>query len=254
MKKQLNTSLILLGFICSIFHLNCSDVPTEPGKVGKISVDRSFQAEDPFYHEFPAGNFIELTVKGVNGDIQIKQDPDSGPVKISATKRVKSSSTADAEANLKEIKVQTFSDDNRILVETKQPEDTEGRDYSVDYTIILPQNVNIVVYNENGDVSFFNTVADIMVVTGNGDINGRVYLPHNGSIVMQTDCGSIDLEIPQNVSAQFYGSTKVGKINLNNFHLNNSTQCDGVLEGICGDGDGTIDLATITGNIQVTGF
>jgi hypothetical protein len=254
MKKQLNTSLILLGLICSLFHMNCSEVPTEPGKVSEISIDRSFQAEDPFYHEFPAGNFVELTVQGMNGDIKIRQNPGSGLVKISAIKRVKSSSTADAESHLNEIDIQTSYEDNRIMLETKQPKNTEGRDYSVDYTISLPENINVVVYNENGDISLFDISADIMVITGNGKIKGKVNLPFDGSIVMQCDCGSIDLEIPKNTSAEFYANTEVGKINLNNLHLNNAVQGDTSLEGVCGNGDGFIDLATAVGNIQVTGF
>jgi DUF4097 and DUF4098 domain-containing protein YvlB len=88
----------------------------------------------------------------------------------------------------------------------------------------------------------------------NGDIDGKVTLPLDGTIHMGITNGSIDLDIPQNTSAEFTAGVTNGSISVSNLELRNRVETSKSLTGTLGDGRGTISLNTTNGNIMVTEF
>ena len=88
----------------------------------------------------------------------------------------------------------------------------------------------------------------------NGDIDSKVTLPLDGTIAMGVANGDIELDIPKNTSAQFASSVVNGEITVSNLNIQNKVETSKSVSGTCGDGRGTINLSTVNGDINVTGF
>ena len=147
-----------------------------------------------------------------------------------------------------------------------------GRTYIVDYVISVPNNfeisVNIVngtievesinncveINNVNGTVKLKDIVGSTTVSLVNGQIKSKQSLPLNGSIILGTVNGEIELQIPQSTSADFLGKTVSGTITSSNLNFQNSVVAPLSLSGILGSGQGTIKLGCVNGNIYVSGF
>ena len=88
----------------------------------------------------------------------------------------------------------------------------------------------------------------------NGQITAKITLPLNGNIGMANVNGNIDLEIPTNTSAEFSAGLVNGNITITNLVLQNQVSSSTSLTGTLGNGEGTIALTTVNGNISATGF
>jgi DUF4097 and DUF4098 domain-containing protein YvlB len=142
---------------------------------------------------------------------------------------------------------------NEILVETIQPEQTGGRNYTVVYTITVPQRFDVSVTNVNGDVNPRQILGNVSVELTNGQIDSQVTLPRDGTIDLATTNGSITLRIPQNTGAAFSANVTNGNISVTNLNLQGQVSTSNSLQGTLGDGRGTISLRAVNGNISVTG-
>jgi DUF4097 and DUF4098 domain-containing protein YvlB len=185
---------------------------------------------------------------------------------------VTSDSAEDAQAGLQVLEVRVSEGPDVLLVRTIQPQDSGDRDYIVNYRITLPRNLAVIVNNVNGNIEIDSinnrvTVASVnggvdlrrivgsaTVVLVNGAIEGRITLPTDGTIDLQTVNGAIDLEIPQNTSARFSASVANGTVTVSNLDLRVSTSTPTSVEGTLGGGRGTIALLTVNGTIEVMGF
>jgi len=88
----------------------------------------------------------------------------------------------------------------------------------------------------------------------NGQITAKITLPLNGNIGMANVNGNIDLEIPTNTSAEFSAGLVNGNITITNLVLQNQVSSSTSLTGTLSNGEGTIALTTVNGNISATGF
>ena len=248
MKRMIKHSLLFILPVASIFIMSCSnDNPLSPK-------DSKFSAEEPFSFEIPVASHSALQLEGINGTITITQDSESNSFKIEGVRRVQSESTADAEAHLSELEVSVQDSTDKVVVKTSQPEQTEGRDYIVDYTITLPQVMDVNVHSVNGTITLNDIYGSVAVELVNGDIDSNVTLPLDGTIDMGVANGNIKLDIPKNTSAQFASSVVNGKINVSNLNLQNKVETSKSVSGISGEGRGTINLSTVNGDISVKGF
>lgn len=234
--------------------------------------NRNFEARESFSFEVAVENRSRLRLQAINGEITITGLPGANSVIITGEKRVESDSTEDAEAYLPELEVNVQSLTDEVLVETIQPQETQGRNYIVDYTITLPNNLaaqvdhvngivtidsitnSVSVTTVNGDVSLHNIVGSTFVEIINGPIDSEVTLPLDGTIDMRTMNGTIELDIPQSTSAEFSANVTNGNISVANLVLQNEVRTSTSLRGTLGNGQGTISLETINGNIRVSGF
>lgn len=261
---------IAILFITCIFGLSCGkDKVVDSGK--NVS-NTDFVAKESFSFTVAVEDHARLRLEGVNGNITVTGKSDSDSVLITGEKRVGSESIEDAQEHLQvlEVKVQDLGDE--VFVKTIQPEKTYGRNYSVDYNVTLPRNLQVFADNVNGTVivnsldnaAWVDNVNGQVTLNGifgsagvtliNGQIEGEITLPSGGAIGMSVVNGNIGLNIPTATSAEFSASVTNGTISFYNLYLQNQVSAPDSLTGRLGDGQGIILLITVNGNISVSGF
>ncbi len=231
-----------------------------------------FEEEEPFSFEITVDNQDQFNLLGVNGEITITGQSGADSVIVTGIKRVQSSiSSQDAIDHLQDLQVDWESVANEISVATTQPQDTAERNYTVDYTITLPQyfkiqvnsinaialldsiNNDVAVNIANADVTLRNIHGSASVVVANGTIDGEVVIPLNGTIDLSTATGSIQLAIPVNTSAEFSATARFGNINVSNLVFQDEVRTSTSLTGVLGSGQGMISLNAM-GDVIVSGF
>jgi len=230
-------------------------------------------AEEPFSIDVPLGTQTVLKLQGVNGTVTVTGAPGVAfQISITGVRRVEADTLEDATAQLAALQVDVTSSATEVLVKTVQPQFAAGRNYVVNYTIALPEHLDVSVKTVNGDITVRSLNGDctIMNLNGaihadaivgnailslvNGNIKALVTLPASGQIDIGVTNGTIDLAIPQSTSAQFSATVGTGSITLANLTLSNDTTTPGSRSGILGSGNGTIDLNAGNGAITVRGF
>jgi len=224
-----------------------------------------------FEHRVVLENQTVLNVVGVNGSIVVTGVPGSTEVRVSAVRRVRSHSRADAEGHLHLLQVSVESRSVEVEVETIQPSNAGGRTYIVDYEIMVPEEMELVLFNGNGTAQVGSMKADVVVTNGNGDVtltdltgsasvtlgNGRITsqirLPNGGQILHSAGNGEIDLTVQPQVSARLVAKVGNGSVSLAGLQLHQVTSEPGYLQGTLGTGAGTIDLSLGNGKIEVRG-
>lgn len=263
--------LILVALLTTCLSLiNCgADNPVDSGD----TVDNTdFIAEKSFSFKVDVVNHSRLRLEAINGEIRITGTSESDSVIITGERRVGSESMEDAEEYLKKLEVNVQDLGSEVFVKTIQPQKAYGRSYVVNYTITLPKNLEVLVSNVNGRVTIDSINNDVIVINVNGlvtldeifgsasvslvngQIEGEITLPFDGIIGMSVVNGNIDLKIPVSTSAEFWASVTNGNINVLNLVLQNPVVSTTSLRGTLGDGQGTISLTTVNGNISVEGF
>jgi DUF4097 and DUF4098 domain-containing protein YvlB len=213
-----------------------------------------------------------LILEGVNGEIKITGQPGGDSVMVTAMARVGSDTIEDAQMGLEQLDVNVTEEEDLISVQTIQPKNTNGRQYVVDYTIIIPSDLTVNVSSvnghviiedidnsvfvvlTNGNVDFSNIYGDATVSVANGNINGTITLPSDGEVMISTVNGDIDLGIPTSTSAELFGLVNNGTIGWDNLDLGNVQSTNKSLQGTLGSGAGLIDLTTVNGHISIVGF
>jgi hypothetical protein len=255
MKRTVKLSLLVVFLANSVFLMNCSkDDPVSSNNSNYNVSNTNFAAEDSFSYEIDVMGHSGLSLEAISGTIVIIEVPSSNSVKIRGVKQVKSESTEDATAHLDELTADVQDLTNEILVRTVHPEHWGGRNYIINYTITLPQNMDITVNCQNGRVTLDEIYGNVFVDLINGDIDSQVTLPLDGTIDMKVTNGKLELDIPQDTSTKFEATVSTGTISVSNLELQNRYETSKSLIGTCGDGNGTISLNTTNGEIMVNGF
>ncbi len=257
------STFLLFLFFCSIW--------TTCGDGNPFSDNNDFAAEESFSFEVAVVNHVEFHLNGIAGTVVVTGVSGANSVLITGKKRVESHSTADAQRRLQELRISVEALNSKIEVKTIQPDDTQGRNYIVDYTVTLPPHLKIAVGNISGNVTINTIQSEVSVnnVSGNvnlneivgstftetvsGNVEGRITLPLDGTIRMSAVSGNILLSIPQNTSAQLSASVVSGSISVSSLVLQNLVSTPTSLSGRLADGRGTISLSTVSGNISVRG-
>lgn len=223
--------------------------------------------------ELPLVNHMSIWLDAVRGDIEIEGQVDANSVIVTAQKRVGADSLEDAEEHMNELEILVTNQIDEFLIQTLQPESSQGRKYVVDYYITLPNDLEVEVTLNNGDISVLNVQNSVMIDAVNGDvflsdifgnavidltngsINSTMALPSNGEIRMSIDNGNLDLSIPTATSAEFSATVNgYGEIIVSDLDITDSSSSSRSLTGTIGNGDGSIVLSTVNGNIEVIGF
>jgi len=246
-------------------------------------------AEDPFEYTVEITDQVRFRLAGITGSVEITGQPGVETITIAGEKRVGASSTSEAEAHLNDIEVDIQDGDEEVFVRTVHHGDAEGRCYSIDYVITLPPELEVRVTNQTGTVTVIEMGdvrasvttggvtledvhgdADIDVTTGNvtlddfygtasadlitGNLFCRATLPPGGELDLKTITGQMTVQIPESTSAQLTASVATGQINFSNLPLQDPNISNTYISGRLGDGDGTITLQVITGQLNVAGF
>jgi hypothetical protein len=252
--KSRSTKLVMLALLPTcIFWSSCGDDGNLLDATGNIS-NTDFVATESFTFNVEFKNQLQLRLQGINSGVVITGVAGANSIRITGEKRVGSESTADAREHLQDLEVNVEDMADEVYVKTIQPKDSRGRNYVVNYSITIPQNLKVRVDNTNGKITLNDIFASAYVSQTNGDIEGEVTLPPDGAIDMSLTNGGIELDIPKNTSAEFSASLTNGNISVSNLDLRNRAQTPRSVSGICGDGRGTISLRTTNGSITVAGF
>lgn len=214
-----------------------------------------FVANRDFSKNVPVAGQSRLHLDAVNGEIVITGQPGAMSVTVTADLRVGSNgSQLDADKGLTQLEVIVSDLSDEIFVRTLQPNNLDGRQYVVNYSIAVPGNLAVEVTQVNGHVTVEDLENSLLVTVENGSVFGNVTLPPGGEITLWVGNGDIDLRIPTSTSAEFSALVGFGAITWNNLDLLNAVHTSQSLTGTLGDGTGLIDLDTRNGNIDVTGF
>jgi len=272
MHRHFTKSSIILGIVLGIITLTitagCDEADSDNGWAPR---NTDHFAEEPLSYEIDLQNQTLFRLEGINGLVQISGSANATAITISGEKRVESDSVADAEAHLADLSVEIRSEETEVVVRTDQPEHSAGRNYIVNYTVILPHDLAIDAANANGTVSVQAIAANVTVVNVNGyattrDIAGSLSMavvngqidaaaspPAGGFITLNVVNGGILLGIPQDISAMFAAIVETGVITVSNLILTDIVQTATQLSGRLGNGEGDIALETVNGNIVVIG-
>ena len=232
-------TLAVLVMLTLLISLGCAEVGVNPQvsvNGSGVSGNTKVKARKSFSHTVDLTSQTFLKVEGINGSVSVESVSGINQVSISGEKIVGSDTYQDASSHLKNIHVEIDELANELLVKTLQPQYSNGRSYIVNYIIKVPSHLSVIVWNVNGE------------------INGRVTVPLDGTVDMSLVNGTINLDIPQNTSGEFSASLVNGSISLQNLTLHNRVAKSKSLQGTLGDGQGVISLRTTNGKIAVLGY
>lgn len=268
---------ILIISLCIGFFLSCSGGGS--GQEFNItgggfqSGNSNFRVEKNFKDEFPVENHTRINIEALNGEVVVTGGGDAKKVVVTANLSVGSDSWEDAEMHLGDLEILVTDNVNEILIETVQPEYPKGRNYLVEFDIIVPSGFEVIatqdngsidileienrvyVSNKNGNIFLYNIAGGVTVDVDSGSIESTVFLPIDEKIDLYTNNGSIELSIPASTSAELFAVVDgIGEIMVSDLDITNAVKTHRSLTGVIGDGAGLIELNVINGNMKITGF
>lgn len=222
-------------------------------------------------------NKEKLRLENITGDITISKSNDSNSLKIKAYMEIKVKKKY-LNTPFDEIKIDIDTNTNEIIVKTditnKGSDDffNIGRSQKVDYTIYLPENLDLEIENTNGEIfaGNINNNIDIQNINGSVDFkrfHGKVNCEiTNGSVTGEIDSttginlnlinGSITLKLSNYINADIKAETVNGRITDENLELKDVIKDKNKLKAKIGNSDSEIEikLETINGKIKLFGF
>ena len=271
-RTALTVHSLVSGFVAILALGGCGDVEIN-GPDWKWDGDftwvqnTDFSAQATFRYSIAAKATLSLTATG--GSIEIVGDPSANSITVEGVRRVRSESISDARARLDDLQVQLSESSAALEVRTLQPQRTQGRRYEVDYRIALPDDTDLTIQQVSGPIAVSTLRGDVGIhsVSGSvrldelessvravlaaGDIDASLILPVNGVVDLTNNAGGISLSIPKETSASLQATTVVGAVRVEGLDLTDEDPRPLVLVCTMSDGDGTIRLATVTGDITV---
>jgi predicted RNA-binding protein len=263
---------VIAPTLIAALAIGCGDSsgPSSGGQVG----NQNFLAEVSLNIDLDATARTTFRVEGINGNIDVVGVAGTETFMIRGERQVWSESVADAQDYLDRLEVVITELGNEILIRTVQPSNTGGRNLVVNYQLSVPArliarlvNLNgnvtarlmdddVTVNNTNGNVTLDDILGDQNVMLVNGNVESQTpVLAQGGVIDLETVNGNVVLDIPQNTSAQFTANLVNGTISVSGLLFQGPVSSTPTsLTGTLGGGQGIIDLRTVNGNIQASGF
>lgn len=234
--------------------------------------NNDYEARATFSEEISVEDHDRIRLDAINGNVTVTGVSGATTITVSGERIVRSDSQVDADVHLQDLEVHVSDLTNEVFVETRQPKNNRGRNYEVNYTITVPQDLlalldltngnievdgihrDVSIDNTNGNVRMRDIVGSARVDLVNGNIDGEVVMPQDGSIKLEVVNGNVMLEIPTSTSAAFEASVTNGSISTPNLSLQEEDRRLRSVKGTLGDGAGDIDLSTVNGNVTARGY
>jgi len=189
----------------------------------------------------------------INGTIDVIGVDGLGVIRVSGEKRVRADTRRDAEEGLDRLDVVVTETATQVLARTDQPHMSEGKTYTVDYTIEMPADMVLDINHVNGDIDVVGSENDVNVNLVNGMITADLTLRPGGAVQANLINGTIEVMVPTSTSAMLACTITNGSIDSSNLNITNESSTSRTLHGQLGEGDGTITLSTVNGAILLTG-
>lgn len=215
--------------------------------------NNNYKASATFLRVVPVASQTAFRLESINGLVRIETANSATSVSIAGVRTVESDSDSDAANNLANLDVDVSENQGEILVQTIQPQQTQGRTYTVDYTISLPPELMVVVNSVNGVVEIEEVSGSVRVNLINGDIVCSASDPLVGAIDLVLVNGNIDLGISSNASANISAEVINGQIATSDLTLESVVSTPRMLSGNLGSGTHDIRLALVNGTISISG-
>jgi hypothetical protein len=235
------------------------------------SHDQDEEARASFRYILAADQMTGFSIRGINGNIRITGEADADSVELWGERIVRSDDAGDAEDNLAMLTVQVQQADSGIVVTTHQPSRPEGRTYAVNYRVRLPVRMRTDVETINGEATVENISNDVHIASTNGNVecldirggcavelvNGMiacgVALPRRGVCSLSTVNGNVSLTVPDTTSAEVEAKATNGNVSVTGLQVRNMQSSRTSFSGVLGEGDGSVRLTTVNGNIRMQG-
>lgn len=229
------------------------------------------EARASFRYAAAAEGITMFSLEGINGNVEITGSPSADSVIVRGEREVRSDDEQDAREHLALLTVEFEASPAAVSVRTRQPNRNEGRNYTVNYHVVLPERLRASVVGVNGDAGIIGMAAPVSVDWTNGDlfctdvhggceaslVNGRIVcdgtLPASGSIVLTGVNGNVSLAVPDSTSAQIDARTTNGTVTVSGLSVRDLNSSRTAVSGVIGGGRGTIRLTTVNGNVTLAG-
>jgi hypothetical protein len=263
MYPVLRKAILLFPVLMFIFFTACDD--------NSVNNTR-YTATESFEYSFNLENQNMLRMVVLNSEININGVEDLTVISITGEKKVISNNPQDAQEQLEFLELTVSNLTNIIYIETDHPNNSGGREYTVDFEILVPMDFLLNINNVNGTVRIDSLENDIVITLVNGNVIfndiygncfidivngqfiGNIEMPLNGINNIAVVNGLIDLAIPQSTSSEFSATVLNGNISIMNLNMSNQEITENSVTGILGNGDGNISLNVTNGNIEVLGY
>ncbi|HCA79196.1 MAG TPA: hypothetical protein DEP53_05625 [Bacteroidetes bacterium] len=240
--------------------------------INDFDSDPNAEYRDSFFYTRSTGARTEFFIRNVNGELTIIGVDTLSEIRISGTRIVKDQTVDDARQHIDDIEIDLVESSSMLSVKTVQPNSSSGREYQVDYEVLVPSSWRVTANNVNGGVeiaSIRNTVTTTAVngsvnvteIAGstivsltNGKISGRVFLPENGTCDLSLVNGNVNLLVPRATSADVDATVAIGSVSVTNLPIVYTTDSRTAVSGVLGSGKGTIRLSSVNGIVQLIGF
>jgi hypothetical protein len=202
---------------------------------------------------------------GANGGVSV-YGWDRNEIRVQALVQTYASSRQQAEANAREIRIDT--DDHRVRAQGPRPNDASY--FAVSYRVYAPRQSDLNLRAVNGGLSIENLGGRIEMETSNGglqlngvsgDVRGRT---SNGGVSvrlagqswqgagldLRTSNGGINLHVPDGYSARLEAGTTNGRVNTE-IPVNVHGDVRRNLETQLGQGGAPLRLRTTNGSIRI---
>lgn len=241
---------VRLGLVASILLLagGCDFAGVDP--VGNTN----FIAAEPFRLAMSAEGVAALRVAAINGEITIIGSASTDSIVATGERRVGSDSQEDAEKHLHDLSVSLRQMNDQATLATDQPDRSGGRDYIVDYRIVMPAAMALAFEHVNGDVLASGLQGEVTMSLVNGTIDFETAVKPVRPLIMSVVNGQILLGIPVATAADFEAHVVNGSIGLTNLRLDDFEGNTRSMTGRLGGGGTQIGLDVVNGTILVRGL
>jgi DUF4097 and DUF4098 domain-containing protein YvlB len=252
------------------------------------SCDMQARYEKVIHLTMPLSPGASFETQTHNGSITIK-GADVTDCNVIATVVGRARTEQEAMEVVEQTQVGFERSDEDLILKIKRPQYMVNRSVGVSLDCVVPDHIDLKLVSHNGALKINNITGQIDATTHNGaatarNVSGQVNLnthngrveceeisgdaqlkTHNGGVKVhyseaaESECdisivthnGSIELEAPQNYSAQFEASTHNGSINTD-LPITVIGKVDkNHLKGTIGDGRGKLHLETHNGSIKL---
>ena len=220
--------------------------------------------EDRIHQSFATTANPEVRLENITGRILVRPW-DNNSVDITAIKRAPD---ADTFANLT-VEISKEGDPVTWIRARERYQHNDAKGGSVDYTVSAPRHAKLRISSVSGniiadgfandltantvsgDISVRDTDGNLKIDTVTGTIEASMTHVNGRSASLHTVTGMVQLVIPRNSGAAVKVSSLAGKFQ-SDFPLDETSQVVGTTaKGRIGDGSGSIELGTVSGELAL---